>query len=394
MSGTGTSLTSTPATRRISSTRHEDYTPGVKRSSLAKVMEVELKGAVFEVKNLDQVVFPNKKLPFVITKKLLNAITYSVPQSRTEASMAAWLNGVADELADYTKVPALRRWDPCMKNTVALGSNIQRKPDLVVVPKDFIADLCDKDNKPNWKDFHAYTEVTSQSIQRGLNETTWQKSFVMFETQPTRRFIPNLTFNDHNALFFVCDRAGVVHSKPLPLADSKRELVRLVAGFAFGQGYLLGYDPTIKGSGSVITAISVDRDEFTIIKQLFSSSTMRGRATQCWHVRSVDGQEYIIKDSWIDTRRQLNEIDILREISDVVNVPTLVKGWDVCLPDGTKDTTSLRRHRRHSGEERVHRRLLIKEVAEPLSTFRSKKELVGALIDAIEGISPLSRKDM
>ena len=215
MSGMGMSLTSTPVTHRISSTQHEDYTSSVKRSSLAKVMEVKLKGTMFKVKNLDQVVFLNKKLPFVITKKLLNAISYSVPQSHTEASMAAWLNGVANELANYTKVPTLRRWDPYMKNTVVLGSNIQCKPDLVVVPKDFIANLCDKDNKPIWKDFHAYTKVTLQSIQCGLNETTWQKLFIMFETQPTRCFILNLTFNDHNTLFFICDHTGVVHSKPL-----------------------------------------------------------------------------------------------------------------------------------------------------------------------------------
>ena len=150
----------------------------------------------------------------------------------------------------------------------------------------------------------------------------------------------------------------------------------------------------MKGSGSVITAISVDRNEFTIIKQLFSLSTMRGHATQCWHVWSIDGQEYIIKDSWINTRWQLNKIDILREISDVVNIPTLVKGWDVHLPDGMKDTTSLHWHRRHTGEEWVHQQLLIKEVAEPLSTFCSKKELVGALINMIEGISRLLCKDM
>ena len=394
MSGMGTSLTSTPISRRISSTRYEDYAPSVKKSSLAKIMDIELKDAVYKVNALDKVVFPDNMLPFPITKKLIKAISYSVPQSRTEASMAAWLNGIADELANYTKVPVVRKWDACMKNTVVLGSNIQRKPDLVVVPKDFSTDLCDNDNRPHWKSFHAYTEVTSQSIQWRLNETTWQKSFVMFDAQPTRRFIPNLTFNDKNAILFVCDRAGVVHSKPLPLSKSKKELLRLIAGFAFAQEYVLGYDETMKGSGDAITAITINGEEFTVIKRVFRSSTMRGRATQCWHVRSADGKEYIIKDSWIDTRRQLNEIDILREISDVVNVPTLVTGWDVCLPNGKKDTTGIRWLKTHTGEERVHRRLLIEEVGEPLSTFRSKKELVGAFIDVIEGINLLSHEDM
>lgn len=49
------------------------------------------------------------------------------------------------------------------------------------------------------------------------------------------------------------------------------------------------------------------------------------------------------------------------------------------------DTTNLRRPNGQSGEERIHRRLLIMEVGEPLGTFRSKKELIGAFIDVVKG---------
>ena len=49
---------------------------------------------------------------------------------------------------------------------------------------------------------------------------------------------------------------------------------------------------------------------------------------------------------------------------------------------------------KRTGEEWVHRWLLIEEVGEPLSTFRSKKELVGAFIDVIEGINLLLHEDM
>ena len=59
-----------------------------------------------------------------------------------------------------------------------------------------------------------------------------------------------------------------------------------------------------------------------------------------------------------------------------------------------KDITSQHWDKKHTGEEWVHQQLLIEEVAKPLSTFHSKKELVGALINVIEGISLLSRKDM
>ena len=127
MSNMGTLLTSTPITCRISSTWHEDYVMNVKRSSLVKVMEVELKSTMFRVKNLDQVVFPSKKLPFTITKKLLDAISYIVPQSHTEAGMAAWLNGVADELANPMKVPACRilAWRIPLHLDLIFGANYQ-----------------------------------------------------------------------------------------------------------------------------------------------------------------------------------------------------------------------------------------------------------------------------
>ena len=210
------------------------------------------------------------------------------------------MNGIADELANYTKVPVVRKWDACIKNTIALRSNIQHKPDLVIVPKDFSTNLCNNNNRPHWKSFHAYTKVILQSIQWWINETMWQKSFVMFDALPTRHFIPNLTFNDKNTLLFVCDHTAVVHSKLLLLSKSKKELLQLIVGFAFAQEYVLGYD-MMKGSDNAITANMINK-EFTAIKRVFRSSIMRGHATQCWHVKSTDGKEYIIKDSWINIR--------------------------------------------------------------------------------------------
>lgn len=380
-----TSFSSTPTSQRISSTRHEDYCPNVQVTDLAKLMEQELKDAKIEVENLDKLVFPDNQLPFIITKKLIKAVQWKIPRSRKEDAIARWLNDVTMNLAKHTKQGALRKWDSCMKNMVAAGSNIKRKPDIVVVGKSFRANK--GAGKPDWREFHAYTEVTSQPISTKLEETTWQKSFVMFEAQPTRRFIPSLAFNRDHAFFYVCDRAGVVYSKTLKLVNNKckNELLRLIAGFAFGPEHLLGYDPTMKRSGNKITTITVKEEEYTVDKRLFTSVTMRGRATQCWTVCSKDGKRYILKDSWIDIRRQLNEIAILKEISDVANVPTLIEGWDVQLPDGTMDTTNLRRPNGQSGEERIHRRLLIMEVGEPLGTFRSKKELIGAFIDVVKG---------
>ena len=77
-----------------------------------------------------------------------------------------------------------------------------------------------------------------------------------------------------------------------------------------------------------------------------------------------------------------------------MNIPTLVTRWDVCLPNGKKDTTGIHWPKMHTGKEWVHQWLLIEEVGEPLSTFHSKKELIGAFIYMVEGINLILHEDM
>ena len=217
--------------------------------------------------------------------------------------MAAWLNGIVAQIATHTGVQAHRKWDLCMMNQIPWGSTVDRKPDLVIVDKSFSTNNILKGNKLNWKEFHTYAEVTHLPGQYKLNKTTWQKLFAMFEAQPTRRFIPNVTFRKDHMVFIICDRAGGVHTNAIPLHSNKRRLVQFIVGFSFGDEHLLGYDPMMKHSGGdIITAISVNGQEYAIINRLFKSSVMRVRATQCWHVRSGDGTKYIINDSWIDSK--------------------------------------------------------------------------------------------
>ena len=138
--------------------------------------------------------------------------------------------------------------------------------------------------------------------------------------------IPNLTFRKDHTDFVICNHASGVHTDAIPLQNNKRRLVWFIVGFAFGDEHLLGYDLTMKHSGSnIITAISVNGREYTIISRLFELSAMRGHTIQCWHVCSEDGTEYIIKDSWINSR-QPNKFEILGNLLDVENVSTLVEG--------------------------------------------------------------------
>lgn len=274
---------------------------------LTELMKRELKGAMFEVEDLANIVFPDAELPFPIMDTLLDAIQFKVPKRRKEALLAKWLNNITEALAKQTKLAALRKWDTSLKNNFTKGSNIDCKPDIILLDANYTAP---SGNKPSWKVVHAYAEVTTQQTQYRLTNTTYQKSFAVFETQLSRKFILSLTFNYRFVTFYACDLAGVVHTKSLPINGCKKVLLRLVAGFAFGEEYLLGYDPMMKCRDDEIITISVNGEEYTIVEKLFSSFAMRGCVTQCWHVRKGD-QHFFLKDSWIDTNQQLSEIMVI-----------------------------------------------------------------------------------
>jgi len=73
--------------------------------------------------------------------------------------------------------------------------------------------------------------------------------------------------------------------------------------------------------------------EYIVIDKIFSSDTLRGRATQCWHVQR-NGVAYVIKESWIHNGSTTSEIDTLGELAGLEDVPQLVVREDVKLRDG------------------------------------------------------------
>jgi hypothetical protein len=154
----------------------------------------------------------------------------------------------------------------------------------------------------------------------------------------------------------------------------------------FGTELLIGYDPTMyRGTDDNIKTIRISGEEYTVVRKIFSSPTFRGCATQCWHVQK-DGKDYAIKDGWISLGRTHSEVEILKQILGVEGVPALVAREDIQFPNGSTDSTAPFRAGTDYPEERVHRRLVMWPVSQPLHTFISKKELIGAIIDIVKGM--------
>jgi hypothetical protein len=374
------SYTSNPLTQKLCSFRISSSNPALTRADLQKAMAPELKNAVVKAPDLPWIttIFPDNKLPFLDMESLLTSVPWIVPSAFTEPGMASWMNDIAESVKSHTQKTPARQWNSSYCTTLLSGSSIKRKPDLALLSTHTT-------KEPSWPEVRGLCEVTSSvTFHSTISSTVQQKAFIMLSTQHDRRFVPVLSFANRSFRITLCDRAGIVLSATGDVERDSYILFRIIIAFLFGDDEVIGYDASMRhGLYGEITSITAGGLEYTVMKKLFSAEVMRGRATQCWHVER-GGEQYVIKDSWVQSGRTSNEIDLLKEMADVEGVPDLVWGGEVLLSDGTVDSTALNRIGITYSEERVHRRLVMQPVGERIQTFRSKKELISVLIDLVK----------
>jgi hypothetical protein len=394
---------------RSGSIRDSDATNPVVVEDLDKILAIELKEAIlFKATSLVEAVFPDKYLPLPINEDVLQSLTavygkngWIEPATNTESSSAKWLNrvgkfkvhplvyftdtfnGIGNAFAKKFHIRLRRRWCSTKHASPVDGSAIKRKPDLALVD----VKRRGKIRAPEWKNIRTICEVTSQStFHLKLRNQILNKAYVAMNEQDDRRFFIFLSFFNHTSFqITLCDRAGVIHSPAYNIYGDALYLLRILTGLMFAEEHVLGYDPTIRrGPDDTIVAISIDGAEYQVVKKLFSSSSLRGRATRCWHVKN-DKEQFAIKDSWIHEGRRSNEADILRQISGVACVPILIAAEDLKHPGDPNITDSTRLYRAgfDFDEARLHRRILMQPVGESVWSFTSKKELVGVFMDVI-----------
>ena len=217
-----------------------------------------------------------------------------------------------------------------------------------------------------------------------MHITIQQKSFLVFYTQLDRCFILSLSFSWDRFFFTACNHAGLVNSSIYNIHQDALVLLCILVGLMFCPERQIGYDDSMYRvpDGNIIT-ITVNGQEYVVVRKIFSSETVRGHATQCWLVRQ-DRQTYILKDSWC-IRSQASESDMLKCLDSIQHVLHLYDSEDLKL------RTVLNSMAAHcvgisEPEERVHHRLVMGLVAECLYAFALKKELVQAFIDVVTGV--------
>ena len=376
---------------KVCSTRFSNSNGCISVKTLDSLLAKELTGGMVRKTSTHIDFTLNEYIPFTVDNNLLQSLTAVYANNAwisrptgvgQESEVAEWMNNIGDDLA--RKLPngprLLRKWSAQNANTSLAGSSVERKPDIILVDHDSASPYF-------WQNVRGLTEVTSQpTFHARIRNTIYQKSFLMFTSQPDRRIVLSLALFGKGFVFTACDRAGVIHSETLSYNECALTLLSLLAIFMFGTEESIGYDTTMRrGPDDNIKAITVAGDDYTVLRKIYSAETLRGRATQCWHVKK-DGQEFAIKDSWVHLGRSSNEINILKKIEGVRDTPALHVGEDVKLSSGKVDSTALLRQGHDYKEHRCHRRLVMTPVGAPIFTFTSRKELIGAFRNIVQGV--------
>lgn len=375
------------------------------------------------------VVFPREALPnnfreIFRSSTIWNAQSETfqdLPKSLTEDTMQEWLNSIVGALSiafgKITETPEGmtlrpkfdRTWDNRTATSPPTGGTRSRKPDLSLFDNMTRSALKGMENKPGWAVIRAFAEVTrSTGTFINVVQNIVEKAYLMFESQPFRRYVLALGFFGPSkstmwALVLV-DRSGVVSSSQFPLKGPDGiTLGQVLYRLSFAEPRYIGIDETmtICNLTGVVTHITVTGETptskkdasvkriFEVVCLLHSASQISGRVTRVWLVRRK-GHYYVLKDSWPLESKPFSEIRHLLTINQTIlnntdmrdtlkhTYPILVVGQE--LGDSTELCHS-------EFPEKplpwVHRRIVTKPIGDPLTSFRSKYELCSVLCDIV-----------
>jgi hypothetical protein len=310
-------------------------------AELKKLLNMELRNSVEFSQSLTEAVFPDHNLPIQIDQSLLDgprathrqiqrspkSVLRAPPTHWSEANTCQWLNDIGNALrqakidTNYTNndgnvvTPPKRIWSSayssvCMKEHKGSNSHDyipHRKPDIILVDEGFDGDI-------SWLQVHSLAEVTCSKLikSRTIKDTVYQKSYIMFRCQDNRTFVLSIYFTGEGFFTFnVCDRAGIVYTATLKIADHPLILLHILTGLMFRHPLAIGYDPMIRcNSHGRAILIMVARLDYRVKAELFKSTALREWATRCWSIESTDGNKegFILKDCWADMRCEQGEI--------------------------------------------------------------------------------------
>ncbi|KAI1760953.1 hypothetical protein GGR53DRAFT_507328, partial [Hypoxylon sp. FL1150] len=347
------------------------------------------------------------------------------PRDANEPSVLSWLEKIIEQLMqwaqNYRQTPDRGLW---IKSDKPLDVGILRYPGVMT---DWSQVLIPGELKSNPK------EDRQTGAWFGIAKYVRE----VFLTQDTRRFVLAFTLCGPLMRVWEFDRLGGIASTQFDINKDGLQFVSIILGFLWMEEKDLGFDPTIITSNNV-QYIDIIRDgtpgrmdgtpeRIVIDKVIERVRCIAGRATTCWkaHPKSDPSTTVVIKDSWQDPERDA-EGELLREVTEkgirnvaryyyhetihidgrVDNIQHGIRqGLDITQasnfqPQGS-DTISTAGQKRSSSQadapikvnparnstlqDRVHRRVIVRDYGRNISEASSRVALLMALDECIEG---------
>ncbi|KAH7111261.1 hypothetical protein B0J11DRAFT_192449 [Dendryphion nanum] len=362
------------------------------------------------------------------------------PEGAKEADVLSWFAPLIAQLSDfadeYKPVSGPRRRPLAQPHQPVQGSTAPRKLDIGFVddPSAGVYSKC------HWSQILVPGELKSNP-QADKSSQTWldlgRYAREVLAAQDSRRFVFGFTLCGPLMRLWLFDRLGGIASSHFDIHEDGLQFVSAVLGFLWLNEEQLGFDPTITtedGKRYIEIERNNRRERLVIDKVIRRVSSIAGRATTCWKCyREGDDTRtpYVVKDSWQYPERD-EEGEVLREATkrDVVNVAryyhhktvsaggqdddirqNVRKGLDITTASNYRPESSMappsrtgRRVSRKDGsssrpcsssptkratQNRVHRRVIVRDYGKPIYEASSLTSLLVALEGCIEGYESL-----
>jgi hypothetical protein len=255
-----------------------------------------------------------------------------------------------------------RYWTAEFSTTTIPDAFNAQKPDLSLF------DFALLKEKKSWANVLAFVEHTSSDLSknRGL-AVYWGtaiKAYLIMREQPWRQFILAYSICTNMLCAHYFDHSGVIISLPFNIHKSPGSvhLCDALAALTLLDNHYLGLDPTIHMCHTACNGTHVNLADgaigwvednrsnvYSIMAVLWKGHGFFCRGMVCYCVRNREGEEYSLKDCWVEESKKMHEPTVLRMLKGVPNVVELIDDWDVYY-EGQPDCTA-RIHEKYSEEE-------------------------------------------
>ncbi|KAJ2922033.1 hypothetical protein H1R20_g15067, partial [Candolleomyces eurysporus] len=216
----------------------------------------------------------------------------------------------------------------------------------------------------------------------------------IFIHQPNRRYVRVLILTETNLRLFHFDRSGGLYTPYINIHQDPYTFIRLVVGLNSLDESVLGFDMSIQwrieGGRKIDGTLKTRReDDTTIIYNLskvdpiITFFDISGRGTQWWSVSDpITGDQLLIKDCWKaeDRVSEYKHLKKTRGLPGVAQMLSFERNRGKTEDFRPSDSTA---HKEF--HNRVAARIVINSYGDSIESFKSPKDLLCALRDAING---------